>query len=68
MPPPLMLTPPVNSTECFAVLSEYFFSAPELLIARFPALYQRFRQFYRQDTHQRLEQQRLQHNADGIVH
>ncbi|WP_456309937.1 DgsA anti-repressor MtfA [Serratia proteamaculans] len=54
--------------ECFAVLSEYFFSAPELLIARFPGLYQRFRQFYRQDPHQRLEQQQLHHNAGGIVH
>ncbi|CCG87592.1 DgsA anti-repressor MtfA [Erwinia piriflorinigrans] len=42
--------------ECFAVLSEYFFSAPELLVARFPALYRRFCQFYRQDPWQRLQQ------------
>lgn len=54
--------------ECFAVLSEYFFSAPELLIARFPVLYQRFRQFYRQDPNQRLEQQQLHHNPGGTVH
>lgn len=50
--------------ECFAVLSEYFFSAPELLVARFPALYQRFSQFYRQDPGQRLQQ----HNPGGSAH
>ncbi|ECJ5572990.1 DgsA anti-repressor MtfA, partial [Salmonella enterica] len=38
----------------FAVLSEYFFSAPELFAPRFPALWQRFCQFYRQDPSQRL--------------
>lgn len=31
-----------DAAECFAVLSEYFFSAPELLAERFPALYQHF--------------------------
>lgn len=40
--------------ECFAVLSEYFFSAPELFAPRFPSLYQRFCLFYGQDTLQRL--------------
>lgn len=44
-----------DPAECFAVLSEYFFSAPELFIARFPALYQRFCRFYRQDPWQRLQ-------------
>ncbi|EIN9890627.1 DgsA anti-repressor MtfA [Salmonella enterica] len=43
-----------NPAECFAVLSEYFFSAPELFAPRFPALWQRFCQFYRQDPSQRL--------------
>lgn len=31
-----------DPAECFAVLSEYFFSAPELFAPRFPALWQRF--------------------------
>lgn len=55
-----------DPAECFAVLSEYFFSAPELLLSRFPQVYQRMRQFYRQDPWQRLEQQRS--NPDEAVH
>lgn len=43
-----------DPAECFAVLSEYFFSAPELLAPRFPALWQRFILFYRQNPMQRL--------------
>ncbi|WP_061709611.1 DgsA anti-repressor MtfA [Pseudenterobacter timonensis] len=43
-----------DPAECFAVLSEYFFSAPELFAPRFPALWQRFCQFYQQDPLQRL--------------
>ncbi|STE85448.1 DgsA anti-repressor MtfA [Escherichia coli] len=35
-----------DPAECFAVLSEYFFSAPELFAPRFPSLWQRFCQFY----------------------
>ncbi|CAX55263.1 DgsA anti-repressor MtfA [Erwinia pyrifoliae] len=50
--------------ECFAVLSEYFFSAPELLVSRFPSLYQRLCQFYRQDPWQRLQV----HNGGTTVH
>lgn len=45
--------------ECFAVLSEYFFSAPELLSERFPAVYAHFARFYRQDPLQRLYQSGL---------
>ncbi|ELM3727709.1 DgsA anti-repressor MtfA [Edwardsiella piscicida] len=45
--------------ECFAVLSEYFFSAPELLAERFPAVYRHFVGFYRQDPLQRLRQSGL---------
>ncbi len=41
-------------SECFAVLSEYFFSAPDLLAARFPDIYRHFKSFYRQDPLQRL--------------
>lgn len=44
--------------ECFAVLSEYFFSAPELLYGRFPAMYAHFVKFYQQDPLAR--QQRAQ--------
>lgn len=38
-----------DAAECFAVLSEYFFTAPQLLHARFPAMYQHLSRFYRQD-------------------
>lgn len=43
-----------DGAECFAVLSEYFFSAPSLFAPRFPALWQLFCQFYRQDPLARL--------------
>ncbi|MDU6923531.1 DgsA anti-repressor MtfA [Franconibacter helveticus 513] len=43
-----------DPAECFAVLSEYFFSAPELFAPRFPSLWQRFTQFYGQDPLRRL--------------
>jgi len=38
-----------DPAECFAVLSEYFFSAPELLSERFPLVYGHFTRFYLQD-------------------
>ncbi len=34
-----------DPAECFAVLSEYFFSAPELFVLRFPSLWQRSANF-----------------------
>lgn len=43
-----------DAAECFAVLSEYFFSAPDLLAERFPAMYHHLQQFYRQDPIARL--------------
>lgn len=43
-----------DPAECFAVLSEYFFSAPQLFTPRFTSLYQRFCQFYQQNPMQRL--------------
>lgn len=43
-----------DPAECFAVLSEYFFSAPQLFTPRFTSLYRRFCQFYQQDPLQRL--------------
>lgn len=51
-----------DPAECFAVLSEYFFSAPELLQERFPMLYPHFCRFYRQDPLDRLRQ-----SGAGIV-
>lgn len=38
-----------DPAEFFAVVSEIFFEAPELLIDEYPAVYEQLRQFYRQD-------------------
>ncbi|UCB30647.1 DgsA anti-repressor MtfA [Duffyella gerundensis] len=46
-----------DAAECFAVLSEYFFTAPELLMERFPTLYGLYRGFYQQDPLLRLTNQ-----------
>ncbi|MBS6035346.1 MAG: DgsA anti-repressor MtfA [Pantoea sp.] len=43
-----------DPAECFAVLSEYFFTAPDLLAERFPAMYQHLRHFYQQDPLTRI--------------
>lgn len=45
-----------DPAECFAVLSEYFFSAPSLLAARFPTLWSYFCGFYRQNPLCRLSE------------
>ncbi|WP_075183546.1 DgsA anti-repressor MtfA [Pantoea sp. 1.19] len=45
-----------DPAECFAVLSEYFFSAPDLLHGRFPALYAYFSRFYQQSPLARLNE------------
>jgi Uncharacterized protein conserved in bacteria len=57
-----------DPAECFAVLSEYFFSAPELFAPRFPALWQRFCQFYQQDPLQRMRDNTLQAGDPPVVH
>lgn len=44
-----------DPAEFFAVTSEYFFSAPDLLVAAYPKVYQQLRLFYRQDTLARLQ-------------
>jgi MtfA peptidase len=44
-----------DPAECFAVLSEYFFTAPDLLYQRFPAMYHHLRQFYHQHPLPRIE-------------
>lgn len=38
-----------NPAEFFAVISEYFFSAPEVLTAHFPQVYEQLKRYYRQD-------------------
>ncbi|MGV8919726.1 MAG: zinc-dependent peptidase [Pseudomonas sp.] len=43
-----------NPAEFFAVTSEYFFSAPQVLAQAFPAVYAQLKAFYRQDTLARL--------------
>ena len=45
-----------NPAEFFAVTSEYFFSAPDLLTEAFPAVYAQLALFYRQDPLARLQQ------------
>ena len=57
-----------DPAECFAVLSEYFFSAPELFAPRFPALWQRFCQFYRQDPLARMRDNDTQEDISPVVH
>ena len=45
-----------DPAEFFAVTSEYFFSAPDLLNQAFPAVYAQLALFYRQDPLARLQQ------------
>lgn len=50
-----------NPAEFFAVTSEYFFSAPDLLAKAFPAVYAQLALFYRQDPLVRLQQLHADH-------
>ncbi|OYY92692.1 MAG: hypothetical protein B7Y41_14910 [Hydrogenophilales bacterium 28-61-23] len=43
-----------SPAEFFAVLTEYFFEAPDVLQERYPAVYQQMRLYYRQDPLPRL--------------
>lgn len=52
-----------NPAEFFAVSSEYFFSAPDLLQQTWPAVYRQLALFYRQDPLTRLERLRGSHPA-----
>ena len=45
-----------NPAEFFAVTSEYFFSAPDLLVNSYPQVYAQLSRFYRQDPLARLTQ------------
>lgn len=56
-----------DAAECFAVLSEYFFSAPELLAERFPALYQHFCRFYRQIRWRACYAARRRTTRNGLI-
>lgn len=55
-----------DPAECFAVLSEYFFSAPQLFAPRFPLLWQRFCQFYGQDPLKRLYPDETEQEAPQV--
>ncbi|KIH81602.1 zinc-dependent peptidase [Pseudomonas batumici] len=44
-----------NPAEFFAVTSEYFFSAPDILATAYPRVYEQLRTFYRQDPLARLQ-------------
>lgn len=50
-----------NPAEFFAVTSEYFFSAPDLLQAAYPAVYAQLQAFYRQDPLARLSRLKAEH-------
>jgi Mlc titration factor MtfA (ptsG expression regulator) len=43
-----------SPAEFFAVLSEYFFEAPDILFEHYPAVYEQMRLYYRQDPLSRL--------------
>lgn len=50
-----------DPAEFFAVTSEYFFSAPDLLAEAFPAVYAQLALFYRQDPLARLQRLQAEH-------
>ncbi|PAU65581.1 zinc-dependent peptidase [Pseudomonas sp. PIC25] len=50
-----------DPAEFFAVTSEYFFSAPDLLDEAYPAVYAQLKAFYRQDPLARLRQLQTEH-------
>lgn len=50
-----------NPAEFFAVTSEYFFSAPDLLHASYPEVYAQLQAFYRQDPLTRLQELHSSH-------
>ncbi|MDD0842986.1 zinc-dependent peptidase [Pseudomonas sp. Gutcm_11s] len=52
-----------NPAEFFAVTSEYFFTAPDLLQQAFPSVYQQLVGFYRQDPLTRLQRLLAEHPA-----
>jgi Mlc titration factor MtfA (ptsG expression regulator) len=57
-----------NPAEFFAVISEYFFSAPDVLHEAFPEVYRQLAAFYRQDPLTRLQQLQHDHPAYAEPH
>ncbi|MEG5264861.1 M90 family metallopeptidase [Pseudomonas sp. JDS28PS106] len=57
-----------DPAEFFAVTSEYFFSAPDLLHAAYPRVYEQLQAFYRQDTLSRLQALQRQDPAYAEQH
>ncbi len=55
-----------DPAEFFAVTSEYFFSAPDLLAEAYPAVYQQLQAFYRQDPLKRLRALPVDEPCDAI--
>mgnify|MGYP003407936727 CR=1 FL=1 len=53
--PPIDAYAGENPAEFFAVCSEYFFSAPDLLVAAYPQVYRQLQAFYRQNPLARLQ-------------
>ncbi len=53
--------PPLHAGMFFAVTSEYFFTAPDLLHEAYPAVYRQLQLFYRQDPLQRLRRLQAEH-------
>ena len=54
-----------NEAEYFAVLSEYFFEAPDILAKKNPALYEMLESIYRQNTRSLLTSPRLRRKRVG---
>lgn len=44
-----------NPAEFFAVMCEYFFTAPEIMEERYPAVYQQFKRYFQMDTLARVD-------------
>jgi Mlc titration factor MtfA (ptsG expression regulator) len=57
-----------NPGEFFAVTSEYFFSAPDLLNEAYPQVYEQLQLFYRQDPLARLQQLQAKHPEYRLPH
>jgi Mlc titration factor MtfA (ptsG expression regulator) len=57
-----------SPAEFFAVTSEYFFSAPDLLHASYPEVYAQLTAFYRQDPLSRLKQLQRSHRQYAEPH
>jgi Mlc titration factor MtfA (ptsG expression regulator) len=55
-----------SPAEFFAVISEYFFSSPEILKQHYPAVYEQLQLYYRQDPWLRLHRVGTSSNDTAI--